>query len=73
MGFSRQKYWSGVTLPSPKVRTSPVLNHLLSLFPNLIITDQEEKEINIKHSLNTSNYYRANFPYTHFGKLSGLK
>ena len=56
-----------------KVGTGPVLNHLLSLFPNLILIDQEEDEINRKHSLNNSKYYRANFPYTHFGKLSGLK
>lgn len=56
-----------------KLRTSPVLNHLLSFFPNLILIDQEEKGINRKHSLNTSKYCRANFPYTHFGKLRGLK
>ena len=31
---------------SIKIGTGPVLNHLLSLFPNLILIDQEEDEIN---------------------------
>ena len=35
MGFSRQEYWSGVPLPSPKDRIH-VLNLSLKLFPQVI-------------------------------------
>ena len=33
MGFSRQEYWSGVPLPSPKFQVYIQLNTVLSLFP----------------------------------------